>query len=287
MKNKISIGMTAYNSAEFISESIESLLRQTIRDFTLIISDDASTDETGNVCKSWAKKDSRILYFRQKSNLGPRANFEFVFNQSNSEFFMWASHDDLWSDNFLENCLNELLAKPSMGFVITRWIMSSRKYPFIKRCFLPSMRFVANPDPIKRLMSFTALPFLSFKDNLTYGVWRSTILEKVINDTKKTKYYSIGLAANEYALLISPGSYVDNAYLRKRYKIFPPGSIFEIFLKFLYFIKRKNQRNSLYPLYSLNDCIDDLEYVFEVAGLDKKNIERALYLNRKHLGMNK
>ncbi len=279
--------MTAYNSAEFISESIESLLGQTVHDFKLIISDDASTDETGNVCKSWAKKDSRILYFRQKNNLGPRANFEFVFSQSNSEFFMWASHDDLWSANFLENCVNELIAKPDVGFVIPRWIIDSRNYPFIKRCFLPSMRFVADPDPIKRLMSFTALPFLSFKDNLTYGMWRRTILERVINDTRETKYFSIGCAANEYALLISPGSYIENASLRKRYKRFPPGSIFEIFVEFLYVFKRRHQKNSSYPLYSLNDCIDDLEYVFIVAGLDNTTIQRALHLNRQHLRMNK
>ena len=286
MKNKISIGMTAYNSAGFISESIESLLAQTFHDFTLIISDDASTDDTPNVCKAWAKIDSRILYFRQKYNLGPRANFEFVFNQGKAEFFMWASHDDVWSDNFLQNCVDELITKPEVGFVITRWIMESRNYPFIRRCFLPSMKFIADPDPIKRLMSFTALPFSSFKDNLTYGVWRHNILERVINDTKNTKYFSIGCAANEYALLISSGSYIDNAHLRKRYKRFPPGSIFEIFVVLLCALTGRHQKKYLYPSYSSGDFIDDLEYVFKVAGLDNSNIEKALHLNRQHLGVN-
>ena len=79
--HNITIGMTAYNSERFIEDSIKSLLIQTTGNFKLIISDDASTDNTDRVCKNLMLLDDRIHYIRQEKNLGPRANFEFVFNQ--------------------------------------------------------------------------------------------------------------------------------------------------------------------------------------------------------------
>jgi glycosyltransferase involved in cell wall biosynthesis len=283
LDNRITIGLTAYNSSEFIGESIQSLLTQTARDFIIIISDDASTDDTEHVCNTWLKKDSRITYFRQQNNLGPRANFEFVFQQCQTKYFMWASHDDIWSPNFVEECLAKLEQNPDAGFVLTRWIVESRKIPFIRRYFLANMKFVCDPDPIKRMLSFTSLPFVSFKDNMTYGVWRYSVLCQIIEDTNITSYFSIGGVANEYTLLKFRGCYIQSAYLRKRYKYFPPGSVFDKIVAFILIYLRQSNSKQLYPRYTDRDYINDLISVLKLANVDSKNIEKAVQLNLLHL----
>ncbi len=100
---QVSIGMPVYNGAKFIHEALDSLLAQTFTDFELIISDNASTDETEAICREYAKKDDRICYVRQVMNLGMTANFKFVFDKAKGEYFMWASHDDVWGPSFVEN----------------------------------------------------------------------------------------------------------------------------------------------------------------------------------------
>jgi len=281
---KITIGMTAYNSEKYIEASIKSLLAQSVKEFKLIISDDASSDSTEMVCRKLMSLDSRIYYIRQEKNLGPKANFESVFRLCETEYFMWASHDDIWSRTFIEKCISELDANPDAGFVITKWIVESRKIPFLRRAFLPNMAFVADPDSITRMMSYTSLPFLSFKDNMTYGIWRQQALSRIISDTRKLKYFSIGGAANEYTLLLYRGCYAPNAYLRKRYIYAPPGSFIAPFIDFLYtLIWWKDEGHKKVPTYFDQDYLDDLETVFNIAGLDNQTIAHAIKLNMLHM----
>ena len=62
---RLSVGLAVYNGENYLSESIEALLGQSYEDFELIISDNASTDGTADICRSYAKQDSRINYIRQ------------------------------------------------------------------------------------------------------------------------------------------------------------------------------------------------------------------------------
>ena len=98
----ISIGMPVYNGAKYIGQALDSLLAQTFFDFELIISDNASTDDTETICKSYERLDSRIRYVRQAKNLGALANFQFVLDQAKGQFFMWAAADDLWDNQWVE-----------------------------------------------------------------------------------------------------------------------------------------------------------------------------------------
>jgi glycosyltransferase involved in cell wall biosynthesis len=107
---KVSIGLPAYNSAKYLREALDSLLAQTFTDFELIISDDASTDETSEICQEYMTKDRRIRYIRQPQNTGMAANQNFVFQQARGEFFMWAGHDDKWDKEFIKTLLNALVS---------------------------------------------------------------------------------------------------------------------------------------------------------------------------------
>lgn len=106
----VSIGMPVYNGAKYIREALETLLNQSYVHFELIISDNASTDNTAFICQEYVKKDARIQYVRQESNLGAAANFQFVLNNAKGAYFMWAACDDKWSDDWVQEMLDALIA---------------------------------------------------------------------------------------------------------------------------------------------------------------------------------
>tara|TARA_B110000858_G_scaffold180017_1_gene217248 strand:- start:746 stop:1603 length:858 start_codon:yes stop_codon:yes gene_type:complete len=102
MQPKVSIGMPVYNGEKTIKKAINSLLAQTFQNFELIISDNASDDETANICRRFALKDKRIHYLRQSKNLGASANYNFLLSKIKGKYFMFAADDDWRSPEFLE-----------------------------------------------------------------------------------------------------------------------------------------------------------------------------------------
>ncbi len=107
-KPLVSIGLSVYNGERFISHALDSLLSQEFEDFELIISDNASTDRTGQICLEYAARDKRIRYYRNEYNRGAVWNFNSVFKLSCGEYFMWASHDDYFDRRYLSSCLDAL-----------------------------------------------------------------------------------------------------------------------------------------------------------------------------------
>jgi glycosyltransferase involved in cell wall biosynthesis len=101
----VSIGLPVFNGEKYLDESIRSVLGQTFDDFELIISDNASTDATREICLTYAAEDSRISYSRNDRNTGGAPNFNRVFALSSGEYFKWHSHDDVIGDHYLERCL--------------------------------------------------------------------------------------------------------------------------------------------------------------------------------------
>jgi glycosyltransferase involved in cell wall biosynthesis len=97
----VSIGLPVYNDEKYLSKALDDLLSQTFPDFELIISDNGSTDRTGQICQQYAASDHRVYYFLQPANLGPHANFDFVLKKARGELFMWAAADDRWDKNFV------------------------------------------------------------------------------------------------------------------------------------------------------------------------------------------
>jgi glycosyltransferase involved in cell wall biosynthesis len=105
---KVSIGMPVFNGEPFIREALDSLLAQTFTDFELIISDNASTDATEDICREYLAKDDRIRYIRQTENLGASQNFQFVLGEAIGQYFMWAAADDLQKPTFVEKLAHVL-----------------------------------------------------------------------------------------------------------------------------------------------------------------------------------
>jgi glycosyltransferase involved in cell wall biosynthesis len=109
---KLSIGMPVYNGERYLDHTISSILGQTFRDFELIISNNASTDRTEEICRGFESMDPRIKYFQQSRNIGAAANYNFTCDQATGQYFKWAAHDDYLAPTYLEKCVAALDRNP-------------------------------------------------------------------------------------------------------------------------------------------------------------------------------
>ena len=116
----LTIGFPVYNGDALLSRALQSLLKQTYRNFVLHISDNASTDDTPRLCRQFAAQDGRIVYTRQPQNIGAVKNFRFLLQQARTPFFMWAAHDDWWHPMFVERNISELKRDPRAIASISR-----------------------------------------------------------------------------------------------------------------------------------------------------------------------
>jgi glycosyltransferase involved in cell wall biosynthesis len=106
---RVSIGLPVYNGERYVGEAIKVVLAQTFGDLELVISDNASTDGTREICEEFARSDPRVHYSRSPENLGAAPNFNRCFAlASPSEYFKWITYDDLITRDFLERCIEAL-----------------------------------------------------------------------------------------------------------------------------------------------------------------------------------
>jgi glycosyltransferase involved in cell wall biosynthesis len=103
---RVSVGLPVYNGERYVGEAIAAVLSQTFGDLELVISDNASTDGTREICEDFARSDQRVRYHRNPENLGAAPNFNRCFALAQpSEYFKWITYDDLMTDDFLERCI--------------------------------------------------------------------------------------------------------------------------------------------------------------------------------------
>ena len=114
--NLISVIMNCHNSEKYLSESIESVLNQTYKNWEIIFWDNASTDKSADIFKSY--KDDRLKYFYSENftSLGHARNL--AIEKSNGEFIAFLDCDDLWYPLKLEKQI-ELFKNKMIGIVIS------------------------------------------------------------------------------------------------------------------------------------------------------------------------
>jgi glycosyltransferase involved in cell wall biosynthesis len=109
---RMSVTLPVFNGEKYIAQAISSILDQTYRDLELIISDNASTDATEEICRSFEAQDQRIRYVRQPRNIGASPNFNTCYELASGEYFKWAAHDDYVEPEYLAKCIAALDANP-------------------------------------------------------------------------------------------------------------------------------------------------------------------------------
>ena len=231
---QVSIGMPVYNGAKYIRDALASLLNQEFSNFELIISDNASIDETEAICREYASIDSRIRYYRQPENKGAIANFQFVLDKASGEFFMWAAYDDTWSKNFLKEAIT-IFTEKSIDYVFPAFELKSINLNFSKKIRDEFFGFIELSDKKLRVLEFIALHHNSHKCNLVYSMFRTEFLRKAL------KIQDIGNdgALGSVILGLGRGKVLNTVLFSKRYPMFWPGS----FSYILYFLHRNQSKN--------------------------------------------
>jgi len=172
---RVSIGMPVFNGEAFLSQSIQSLLEQTYVDFELIISDNASTDRTESICRKYALQDSRIRYVRNSENVGLESNFQRVFDLSQGELFMWASHDDLWEPEFIEELVDLLKRSPDAALAFCRFDSIDADAHSVKQYDLKDL---TDPCRYRALGKLLMQDESEGKPNLIMGLMRRQLLQE-------------------------------------------------------------------------------------------------------------
>lgn len=104
----VSIGLPVYNGAAFLERALKSLVEQSYTALEIIISNNASTDDTAAIASAFAAQHSNIRVINQTENLGAVENFRFVLHEAKGSYFMWAAHDDQWAPDFVQTLVDGL-----------------------------------------------------------------------------------------------------------------------------------------------------------------------------------
>ena len=172
---KVSIGVPVHNGGTYLAEVLKGLLAQSFEDFEIVISDNASTDCTAEICHAYLNKDPRVRYFRSEQNLGAAWNHNRVFELSVAPLIKWAACDDLHEPLFLERCVEALYADPGVVLSHTYVKMIDERgealaYDPARDCFIGSSgRPVPRPD--RNHIAEALEPEVRFGDVLAHMWW--------------------------------------------------------------------------------------------------------------------
>lgn len=130
----VTVGVPIYNEACFLDATLASLRAQDYPNLDILVSDNASTDDTPSVCARHAAEDPRIRLERLPANIGASANFDRVVDRAQGMYFMWAAGHDLWTPGLVSECVALLEADPDaqLAFPCSRWI-DGKGEPFPRR----------------------------------------------------------------------------------------------------------------------------------------------------------
>src|SRR5438105_3502805 len=116
----VSIGMFVYYGERYLRQTLDNLLSQTFKDLELIVSDNASTDATAEICREFADRDPRVRHVRLKRNVGSQRNANLVFSLARGRYFMWASDHDVHDCTLIARCVDVLERETSVVLCYSR-----------------------------------------------------------------------------------------------------------------------------------------------------------------------
>jgi len=238
------------------------LLNQTFFNFELIISDNASTDRTEEICRKYLQRDARIIYFRQKENIGAAANFQFVLDHAQTGLFMWAAYDDEWAKNYLMDAA-ALLGDENIDFVFPTFSVRSIKLNIGKKFDREIFGFIESTDRKQRVLQFLALHHDSHKCNIVYSLFRTEFLRSALKIQDIGNDGALGAAI----LGLGCGKLLSGTLFSKRYPRLWPGALSALFAWFYSNHSKEfelakeaalNRFRALFPEY-----IDEIKIIFD------------------------
>lgn len=137
MNEKISIIMPVYNCERFVGQAIESIKRQTLKNWQLIIVNDGSTDESiSEINKAILNCNEQVVLINLKENLGVANARNIALKEADGRYIAYLDSDDIWKDNKLEKQL-KFMQENNVVFSYTNYSRITEKGEFIKEVKTP------------------------------------------------------------------------------------------------------------------------------------------------------
>lgn len=114
----VTIAIPTFNRANgYLRNAMECALNQTYRHIEIIVSDNCSSDNTGEIVSSY--RDPRIRYFRHDVNIGANNNFNFCLEKAQGAYFLLLHDDDAIDPDLIEVCMQKAGYRTDIGLILT------------------------------------------------------------------------------------------------------------------------------------------------------------------------
>lgn len=141
-KPLISVCLPVFNGAKFLDAAIQSVLQQTYSHFELMIADDQSSDNSAEICRAHAERDSRVRFWTNEQRLGLFGNYNHTIKSARGTYIKTFAQDDLLEPRSLEALSEVLQANSDVSLVSSsrRVIDASGDCTYVRRPFPCSMQ---------------------------------------------------------------------------------------------------------------------------------------------------
>ena len=174
----VSIIMPSWNTADYIGQSIKSVIAQTYENWELIIVDDCSTDSTDDVVSQYIK-DTRIKYYKNDVNLGAALTRNRALELAQGEWIAFLDSDDLWKKDKLQRQIDFMIQH--------NYVFSYHDYEKIDEASDPLNIYVTGPDVVNKRRMYN----YGYPGCLTF-MYNAKALGRIqIKDIKKNNDYAI------------------------------------------------------------------------------------------------
>jgi len=173
----VTIGIPVFNEGDYLSETIDSAIKQTLSDIKIIISDNASTDKSFEIASEYSKRDPRVRVVRQKENIGPINNFRYLLDETKTPYFVWLGGHDVFVNDYLEKAVNNL--ENDQGTVMVypgRAVFIDKTNNYLSGNACSNISTLGIRHPLKRVKHI--VENLQFCTNI-HGVFRADVLRQL------------------------------------------------------------------------------------------------------------
>ncbi len=196
----VTIALPTFNRYEGLKRSLDCFINQSYKNIEIVISDNHSDFDPTSLVEPYIKADPRIKFYRQDSNIGMKANGDFLFSKANGKYFLLGSDDDWWDSEFIETMVELLENNPGASCAISDFqetlpsgsrALYRSKYRFLKSFLgnnnkypdhLPLLNEFSVDNKVQRLSNFIIQSEADGKANVHRSLCRTDDYVRAVKD---------------------------------------------------------------------------------------------------------